>query len=68
MPRKKKVPKWGRKESEITAALDAEHGYSADVPLGNTDPTMVQGVMYGGMPNASRRAAGSLRVQRGKRN
>lgn len=65
MPKRKKIPKWGRSEKDI----DRERGrsWSADVPIGNNDPTVVRGVMYGGMPNASRRAKGALRQQRGKR-
>lgn len=72
MPKKtkrKKVPRWGRSEKDLKKdmGMGDAHDYSADVPLGNTDPTMVQGVMYGGMPNASRQARGRLRTQKGKR-
>lgn len=70
MPKRKKqkkgkIPPWGRSEAD----LDRERlrTSSADVPLGNTDPTVVRGVMYGGMPNASRMARGPVRQYRGKR-
>lgn len=58
------IPSWGRSQ----AALDAEtpHSFAADVPLGNNSPTVVQGVMWGGMPNRSRQAKGPLRQYRGK--
>lgn len=61
---KRKVPPWGRKESAVQQ--DVGLNYSHDVPLGNTDPTVVQGVMYGGMPNKSRKATGGLKKQKGK--
>lgn len=60
------VPPWGRSQED----LDREFGlldFSADVPLGNTDPTVVQGVIYGGMPEGSGASRGRLRTQRGKR-
>lgn len=63
---KRKIPKWGRSESHVQKDMGL-HKYSADVPLGNNDPTVVQGVMYGGMPNASRKATGGLRTWKGRR-
>lgn len=72
MPKKKrkqgKVPSYGRSQNEIDSDYSSLRGNSADVPLGNTDPTVVQGMMYGGMPNASRRATGGLRELKGRRN
>lgn len=62
----RKVPPWGRSEQHVQADLGL-HSYSGDVPLGNNNPTVVQGVMFGGMPNRSRKAAGGLREWRGKR-
>lgn len=62
---KRKVPPWGRKEAHVSGDLGL-HSYSSDVPIGNTGPTVVQGVMYGGMPNKSRKATGRLKVQKGK--
>lgn len=67
MPKKKKIPKHGRSQSEIQSDYSALHGWSDDVPLGNTDPTVVHGKMVGGMPNKSRRATGGLRVEKGRR-
>lgn len=64
--KQRKIPKHGRSLGEINEELGLQT-YSADVPIGNTDPTVVQGVMHGGMPNASRRAKGRLRELRGKR-
>lgn len=61
----KGIPKHGRSEADVSRDLGLQN-YSADVPLGNTDPTVVQGVMYGGMPNRSRAARGGLRQYRGK--
>lgn len=60
------IPKYGRSEKHVQKDLGLQQ-YSSDVPLGNTDPTEVQGVMYGGMPNASRKATGRLRAYKGKR-
>lgn len=63
----RKVPPWGRKESKIKKDLGL-HNYSADVPLGNTDPTVVQGKLYsGGGSGMNRPARGGLRRQKGKR-
>lgn len=72
MPRGKKkkagkIPPWGRSESEIRAEMELET-YSPNVPLGNNNPTIVQGVIYGGMPNDPRMARGRLRTERGKHN
>lgn len=66
---KKKIPKHGRSYSDVVkdVSMGGLEDYSADVPLGNTDPTVVQGVIWGGMPNASRMAKGRLRQFRGKR-
>lgn len=62
----KKIPSYGRKRSQVSKDLGL-HTFSADVPLGNTDPTVVQGKMYNqNLPNASRTAKGGLRSQRGK--
>lgn len=60
------IPKYGRPEKSVRKELGLRT-YSADVPLGNNDPTVVRGVMYGGMPNSSRRAVGNLKQQRGRR-
>lgn len=64
--KKAKIPKHGRSEKDVRKDIGLQ-SFSPNVPLGNNDPTVVQGVMYGGMPNRSRKAAGGLRVQRGKR-
>ncbi len=61
----KKIPKWGRSRKEVNKDLGLRQ-FSHDVPLGNTDPTVVQGTLGGGMPNASRRAKGRLTQQKGK--
>lgn len=63
--KKRKVPPWGRSESKLNKDVGID-SYSPDVPLGNTGPTVVQGVMYGGMPNKSRKATGRLKAQKGK--
>lgn len=60
------IPKYGRPEKHVQKDLGLQK-FSSNVPLGNNDPTVVQGVMYGGMPNSSRRARGPLRQQQGKR-
>lgn len=62
-----KIPKHGRKESAVAKSIGL-HTYSSDVPLGNTDPTMVQGTLLGngGVPNGSQRATGRLRAYKGK--
>lgn len=60
------IPKHGRSEKSVRKELGLRK-FSADVPLGNTSPTVVRGVMYGGMPNASRRATGRMYEQRGRR-
>lgn len=67
MPKRKKIPKHGRKESHVLKdmARDAAQ-FSGDVPLGNTGPTVVQGVLEGGMPNKSRMARGRLKAQKGR--
>lgn len=71
MPSRKKkatkAPPWGRSEQEIKNELYPEM-FANDVPLGNNDPTVVQGVIYGGMPNYPRMARGRLRTFRGKYN
>lgn len=77
MPRKQKkepkskIPPHGRRMHEVTRDMhgDEDPGlrkYSSDVPLGNTDPTVVRGKMVGGMPNASRMARGGLYERRGR--
>lgn len=77
MPKKKRgkkakkarrdIPPWGRSVNDIAGDLGLQD-FSADVPLGNTDPTVVQGVMDDQeMPNYSRMARGRLVRQRGKR-
>lgn len=65
-PKSKKIPKWGRSEKDVRKDMGLR-SYSSDVPIGNTGPTVVQGKMYGGMPNRSRKAMGGLRTQRGRR-
>lgn len=62
----KSIPKHGRSEKHVQADLGLRK-FSSDVPLGNNDPTVVHGKLYGGMPNKSRVARGRLRQQRGKR-
>lgn len=62
---KGKIPKHGRSESDVLKEIGL-HSYAGDVQLGNTGPTVVQGVMYGGMPNEPRRARGGLRQFPGK--
>lgn len=66
MPKKRKIPTYGRKEKHVKKDIDSLRNYSADVHLGNTDPTVVQGKIYGGMPNRSRMARGGLKKQRGR--
>jgi len=62
----RKIPTYGRKRSEVYADIGL-HTYATSVPLGNTDPTVVQGKMYNqNIPNATRKATGGLRSQRGK--
>lgn len=62
----KRIPTYGRKRSEIHAELGL-HQYAANVPLGNTGPTVVQGKLYNqDMPGRSMRAQGGLRTLRGK--
>lgn len=61
---KGKIPRYGRSRTEVRD--DLLRAYSADVPLGNNNPTVVQGELYGGMPNRSRMARGGLRQLRGK--
>lgn len=63
---KSKIPPWGRSEKHVQKDMGLRK-FSTDVPLGNTDPTMVQGKLYGngGVPNRASR--GGLRQQRGKR-
>lgn len=63
---KRKIPKWGRSEKQLRNDPGLRK-FSADVPLGNTDPTMVQGKMVGGMPNNSRKATGRLKPLAGRR-
>lgn len=75
MPKKKKstkgkkIPPHGRSQSEVDREYRALRGWSDDVPLGNTDPTVVRGNLtgHGGVPNKPRRATGGLRVERGRR-
>lgn len=64
--KKKSIPLHGRDSDKVDRDLGL-HKYSTDVPLGNNDPTVVQGKLYGGMPNRSRKATGNLRAQRGRR-
>lgn len=64
--KKGSIPSYGRPEKHVQKDLGLRK-FSSDVPLGNTDPTVVQGKLYGGMPNRSRIARGALRQQRGKR-
>lgn len=59
------IPKYGRPEADVRKDIGLQ-SFAADVPLGNTDPTVVRGVMYGGMPNFSRMARGNLRTYKGK--
>lgn len=63
---KRKIPPWGRSEKHVQKDMGLRK-FSADVPLGNTNPTMVQGKMVGGMPNNSRKATGRLKTLAGKR-
>jgi hypothetical protein len=60
MSKKKAIPKGGRKRSEVVKDLGL-HAYSGDVPLGNNNPTMVEGILWGhgGVPNRPPR--GSLK-------
>lgn len=62
-----KIPKHGRKEGQVAKSIGL-HSYASSVPLGNTDPTMVQGTLrgHGGVPNAPGRSTGRLRTYRGK--
>ena len=62
-----KIPKHGRSSKEIDRDFKRLRDYSADVPLGNTDPTVVYGKMVGGMPNKSRKATGGLKKLKGRR-
>lgn len=63
----RKIPPWGRKKADLKGDMDAGlHSVSANVPLGNTGPTVVRGVMYGGVNNSSNRSTGPLRSYRGK--
>jgi hypothetical protein len=69
MPKRKKkakIPKYGRPLKDVQKDMGLKN-YSSNVPLGNTDPTVVRGKLYGNMPNQSRKATGRLRVQKGKR-
>lgn len=63
--KKAKIPKHGRSESDVRKDMGLQD-FAADVPLGNTDPTVVFGKLYGNMPNNSRMARGGLRQFRGK--
>ncbi len=63
----RKVPPWGRSEREIEKESSGPSDFAADVPIGNTDPTVVHGVLEGGMPRGSGAAKGRLKTQRGKR-
>jgi hypothetical protein len=62
---KKRIPPEGRPLKEVQKDMQRLRKFSTDVPIGNTDPTVVRGKLYGGMPNHP--ARGGLRVQRGKR-
>lgn len=64
--KKGSIPRHGRPEKHVQADLGLRK-FTTDVPLGNNDPTVVQGKLYGGMPNKSRVARGRLHAQRGKR-
>lgn len=62
------VPPWGRPEKHVRKD-EGLRKFSANVPLGNTDPTVVQGKMYGGGGSGSNyasRSRGNLRQYRGR--
>lgn len=63
---KSKIPPWGRSEKHVRRDMGLHDNFAADVPIGNTDPTVVQGRLYGGMPNRSRKATGGLKQLKGK--
>lgn len=67
---KRKIPPWGRSEKHVQKD-EGLHNFSADVPLGNTGPTVVQGKMYGdggSGNNSASRSKGRLRQYRGRYN
>jgi len=63
---KRDIPPWGRSEKHVQKDLGLRK-FSGDVPLGNTDPTVVQGKLYGaGGSGMNNRATGGLRQYRGR--
>lgn len=61
-----KIPKHGRPEKHVQRELGLN--YSANVPLGNTGPTVVQGKLIGGGGSGRNiRSTGRLRTLKGKR-
>lgn len=60
MPKKKSAKKRTKKSA------DPLRQFSADVPLGNNDPTVRYAYLGGGQPNWTQRVRGGMKALRGK--